>query len=167
MNDSTRDDIAGQIAQVAERLMADLQSSAPSVPPEVVLAYQDGQVQERILDRLAGGGKLRRVEPLIPDIVLRVRRAFFEFEDQSQLPHATVTGFLVMMDDSNEVTEIIDPFELTKLWLSAVTADNVLTLSSIAQPEMRPAEDTGAFQAFAEREGMSAVFQRFNDQLRR
>jgi len=101
------------LKDVAKRLRANLDSDRPSISAEIVWAYQSETVLKALAMRLAAGEKLERVVSLIPDIVMLVRRVFFQFAPLHGFDVESA-GVLAEVGDNNEVARIIDPFLLSQ-----------------------------------------------------
>jgi hypothetical protein len=106
------DDIFAAMKAVADRLKSNLDSDRPSVPAEIVWAYQNDEVLKAVASRISTGDRLVAVDTLLPDLVMLLRRVYFSFATSSGFDVQSI-GILVEIGDDNTVSRLIDPFVLT------------------------------------------------------
>lgn len=151
------------LRDAAADLMNDLDSKAPSVPSEIVYAFQDANVQEAVARRITSGSSIENTQAMLPDILTGYRRVLISF---SSPMHGRLgqDGVLIQISDSNRVVEIIDPFNFSTDKQNLLAESEGTFLTGYSAPLLRSGkgddELTRRFEKFVQEEGISVAFSR-------
>ena len=156
-------DIEKAVNKTAKKIREDFDSKRPSVPAEIVFAYQDNKVKQAIRNRLEAGEVVESVKALLPDVVTRYRRVFIAFASPGFAGAAT-DGILVQVNESNQVVEVIEPFKFTETAKRLVEErDGVFSLrysTPLQRNGVGTAQLNKRFEKFVKDEGIDIAFTR-------
>ena len=107
-NKKDKDDL---VEELVARLEEDHSGNAPSVPKDALFAMRSEDVKKAFAKRLDAGESLMSIEPLMPDIVLGLRRVLMRFS-KNNLPTYLHDGILVQLNVDGSVADIIEHFRL-------------------------------------------------------
>ena len=153
------------VKAAAARLLEDLESKTPSVPAEIVWAYQDEKVQGAIEDRLHRGEIVDSVRPMLPDIVTKYRRVLISFSSPD-LPGRVTHRMLVQINQSNMVVDLIEPFTVSESSENLLAESDGVFSVGYSAPLQRGRGAVGAsaltqrFEKFVNEEGIGVAFSR-------